>query len=83
MLDSLKDFLHHKQMLLLFDNFGQIIAAAPLLTESLEACPKLQMLVTSGEVLRLRGEQEFPLSPLALPDHPSLEISMQYPTKFR
>ena len=80
MLDSLKDFLRDKRMLLLLDNFEQIIAAAPLLTELLEACPALRMLVTSREVLRLRGEHEFPLSPLALPDRPSLEILMQYPS---
>jgi predicted ATPase/DNA-binding CsgD family transcriptional regulator len=80
MLDSLRDFLRKKQMLLLLDNFEQIVAAAPLLTELLEACPELRMLVTSREVLRLRGEHEFPLSPLALPDQPSLEILMQYPS---
>jgi len=80
MLDSLKDFLRDKQMLLLLDNFEQIIAAAPLLTELLETCPELRMLVTSREVLRLRGEHEFPLSPLALPDRQSLEILMQYPS---
>ncbi|HET9907941.1 MAG TPA: NB-ARC domain-containing protein, partial [Anaerolineales bacterium] len=80
MLDSLKDFLRDRQMLLLLDNFEQIVAAAPLLTELLEACPELRMLVTSREVLRLRGEHEFPLLPLALPDQPSLEIMMQYPS---
>jgi len=79
-LDSLKDFLHNKQTLLLLDNFEQIISAAPLLTELLEACAGLRMLVTSREALHLRGEHEFPLSPLALPDRPSLEILMQYPS---
>lgn len=64
----------------MLDNFEQIVAAAPLLTELLEVCPELRMLVTSREVLRLRGEHEFPLSPLALPDQPSLEILMQYPS---
>jgi len=80
LLDSLKEFLRDRQVLLLLDNFEQIIAAAPLLTELLEVCPELRMLVTSREVLRLRGEHEFPLSPLALPDQPSLEILMQYPS---
>ena len=80
MLDSLKDFLRDKQVLLLLDNFEQIVAAAPLLTELLEACLELRMLVTSREVLRLRGEHEFPLLPLTLPDQPSLEILMQYPS---
>ena len=40
----------------------------PLLSELLSACAELRMLVTSREALRLRGEHEFPLSPLALPD---------------
>jgi predicted ATPase/DNA-binding CsgD family transcriptional regulator len=69
LLDSLKDFLRKKQMLLLLDNFEQIISAAPLLTELLNACAELRMMVTSREALRLRGEHEFPLEPLKLDDH--------------
>jgi predicted ATPase/DNA-binding CsgD family transcriptional regulator len=69
LLDSLKDFLRKKQMLLLLDNFEQIVSAAPLLTELLNACAELRMLVTSREALRLRGEHEFPLAPLELDDH--------------
>ena len=77
--DSLKEFLRDRQAMLLLDNFEQIVSAAPLLTELLSACAELRMLVTSREALRLRGEQEFPLSPLALPDQPSVETLMQYP----
>ena len=55
--DSLKDYLHDRQTLLLLDNFEQIISAAPLLTELLSACARLQLLVTSREGLRVRGEQ--------------------------
>jgi predicted ATPase len=69
LLDSLKDFLRDKQTLLLLDNFEQIVSAAPLLTELLNACAELRMLVTSREALRLRGEHEFPLAPLELDDH--------------
>jgi predicted ATPase/DNA-binding NarL/FixJ family response regulator len=69
LLDSLKDFLRKKQMLLLLDNFEQIVSAAPLLTELLNACAELRMLVTSREILRLRGEHEFPLAPLELDNH--------------
>jgi len=69
LLDSLKDFLRKKQMLLLLDNFEQIVSAAPLLTELLNACAELRMLVTSREALHLRGEHEFPLAPLELDDH--------------
>jgi len=66
LLDSLKDVLHKKRTLLLLDNFEQIVSAAPLLTELLNACAELRMLVTSREALRLRGEHEFPLEPLKL-----------------
>jgi predicted ATPase/DNA-binding CsgD family transcriptional regulator len=69
LLDSLKDFLRNKQVLLLLDNFEQILSAAPLLTELLNACAELRMLVTSREALHLRGEHEFPLEPLKLDDH--------------
>jgi hypothetical protein len=84
-LDSLKDYLHDRQVLLLLDNFEQIITAAPLLTELLSACAALRMLVTSREALRLRGEHEFPLAPLELsnratmPGDQSVETLLHYP----
>jgi predicted ATPase/DNA-binding NarL/FixJ family response regulator len=79
LLDSLKEFLRERQALLLLDNFEQIMSAAPLLSELLSACTGLRILATSREALRLRGEQEFPLLPLALPDQPAVETLMQYP----
>ena len=68
LLELLKSSQRNKQQLLLLDNFEQIISAAPLLTELLEACPYLKILVTSREVLHLRGEQQYVVPPLALPD---------------
>lgn len=79
-LDSLKEYLRDRQMLLLLDNFEQIITAAPLLTELLSVCAKLKLLVTSREALRVRGEQEFLLSPLALPDELSVNTLLQCPS---
>jgi predicted ATPase len=55
-------------MLLVLDNFEQIISAAPFVTGLLASCPKLNILVSSRAVLRLRGEREFAVPPLALPD---------------
>jgi predicted ATPase len=60
--------LQDKQLLLLLDNFEQILPAAPQLMELLAACPGLKLLVTSRSVLHVQGEQEFPVSPLALPN---------------
>jgi predicted ATPase/DNA-binding CsgD family transcriptional regulator len=68
LLDLLKTSQRDKHRLLVLDNFEHVIEASPLLTELLEACPDLKMLVTSREVLRLRGEQQFIVLPLTLPD---------------
>jgi predicted ATPase len=67
-LDLLKSSLQNKHLLLLLDNFEQIIAAALVLADLLEACPQLKLLVTSREVLRVRGEQEYLVPPLPVPD---------------
>lgn len=64
----LQAVLREKHHLLVLDNFEQVVAAAPDLMELLVTCPHLKMLVTSREVLRVRGEREFVVQPLALPD---------------
>jgi predicted ATPase/class 3 adenylate cyclase len=64
----LQDFLRSRRTLLILDNFEQLIGAAVLIAELLEAAPATTALVTSRIALRLRAEREFPVSPLAVPD---------------
>ena len=66
-LTQLTDYLQDKQVLLVLDNFEQIISSAPLLPDLLSSCPRLTLLVTSRELLRVRGERHFPVSPLEVP----------------
>ncbi|MBA3687335.1 MAG: tetratricopeptide repeat protein [Chloroflexi bacterium] len=80
-LESLQAHLRDLQLLLLLDNFEQVQAGAPLVGHLLEAAPQLSILVTSREVLHLRGEQEYPVPPLGLPDLamlPPLEALSRY-----
>jgi predicted ATPase len=65
--ETVKTALAGRQALLLLDNFEQIVDAAPQLLPLLGISPPAKMLVTSREPLRVRGEQEFHLGPLAVP----------------
>jgi predicted ATPase/class 3 adenylate cyclase len=65
---GLREDVADKQMLLLLDNFEQVVAAASGLSEVLEACSNLSLLVTSREVLHIRGEVEYELPALAEAD---------------
>jgi predicted ATPase/DNA-binding CsgD family transcriptional regulator/tetratricopeptide (TPR) repeat protein len=67
-LDLLQAVLRDKHLLLLLDNFEQILPAASQLTKLLAACPDLKLLVTSCAVLHVQGEHEFPVPPPALPN---------------
>src|SRR6266700_1402398 len=80
-LDLLKASLREKQLLLLPDNFEQVVSAAIQVAELLDSCPELKVVVTSRMALHLRGEQEFTVSPLAVPDPhhlPDLVTLSQY-----
>jgi predicted ATPase len=81
LLETLKSFLREKSLLLVLDNFEQVLDAAPTVAELLSCSPRLKVLVTSRALLRLRGEQEGAVPPLTLPDPrrlPPLPALSQY-----
>jgi predicted ATPase/class 3 adenylate cyclase len=67
-LEHLKRALQEKKVLLLLDNFEQVVSAATSVADLLAACPRLKVLVTSREGLHVRAEREYPVPALLLPD---------------
>jgi len=67
-LEHVKSALQAKKVLLLLDNFEQVVSAALAVADLLAGCPRLTVLVTSREGLHVRAEREFPVPALALPD---------------
>jgi predicted ATPase len=66
--EALEEHLRDRELLLLLDNFEQVVGAAPLVGQLLSACPRLKALATSRVALRVYGESEYAVPPLALPD---------------
>jgi len=74
MLDTLRERLADAEALLVLDNFEQVITAAPVVSSLLAAASDVRIVATSREPLRVDGEHEYPVPPMALPDvHASLE----------
>jgi predicted ATPase len=81
LVERLIEYLQDKSVLLVLDNFEQVLAAGPLVSQLLNAAPRAKVVVTSREPLRVQGEQEFLVPPLALPEGTqpvSLDIVRQY-----
>ncbi len=84
-LEALRDYLQNAlraPMLMLFDNFEHMTAAAPDVADLLAASPNLKVLVTSRAPLHVYGEREFPVPTLEVPDLKSastIEALLQYP----
>ena len=79
--ESVKAYLREKHLLLVLDNFEQLLPAAALVSELLTAAPRLKVLVISRVPLHLRGEREFAVPPLQLPNRaplPPVELLSQY-----
>src|SRR5688572_10084409 len=78
----LLDHLRERRMMLVLDNFEQVLDAAPAVVKLLEGSPWLKIMVTSREALRVRGERRYPVPPLGVPDlhHlPPTEALEEYP----
>jgi len=70
--EELAEHIGERELLLLLDNVEQVVEAAPELSALVEACPNLTLVVTSRELLRVRGEVEYSVPPLAEPEAVSL-----------
>jgi predicted ATPase/DNA-binding CsgD family transcriptional regulator len=66
--DQLRKYLAERHLLLVLDNFEQVLGATPQVAQLLAACPGLKVLATSREPLHLSWEHEYPVAPLELPD---------------
>jgi predicted ATPase/DNA-binding XRE family transcriptional regulator len=68
---SLAETVDESRLLLVLDNCERILDAAPEIAALLGSCPRLSVFATSHEAFHLRGERDYPLAPLPLPDlHP-------------
>jgi predicted ATPase len=67
LLENIKDYLRDKRLLLVLDNFEQLVSAAPIVAEILAAAPSLKIITSSRIALKLHGEREYPVPPLELP----------------
>jgi predicted ATPase/class 3 adenylate cyclase len=79
--ETLGEYVAEKELLLLVDNFEQVVEAAPTLSELLSAARKVKLLVTSRFALRVSAEHEYPVPPLSLPNPrrlPDLGTLSQY-----
>jgi predicted ATPase/class 3 adenylate cyclase len=66
--ETLAGYFRYRHLLLVLDNFEQVVEAAPVVGQFLDAAPRLCVLATSRVPLHLSGEHEFPVGPLPLPD---------------
>lgn len=63
-IEAVKDFLHDRELLLVIDNFEHLISAAPMVSDLLQDAPRIKVIVTSREMLRVSGEHIYPVPPL-------------------
>jgi len=81
MQEQLHACLNAQRLLLVLDNYEQVVVTAPLLAEMVANCPHLKILVTSRARLHVRGEQEYSVVPLAIPNLGQLDF-YELPTPY-
>jgi predicted ATPase/class 3 adenylate cyclase len=74
---ALTAFLSDRRLLLALDNFEYLLHSAPIISDLLRVCPEVKILATSRAPLHLRGEREFPVHPLTVPDPSQRESTAQ------
>ena len=79
--ESLAEWLRDKRLLLVLDNFEQVVAAASIVADLLRAAPDIKAIVTSRAVLHVSGEQEYEVPGLPAPPDPSQESGMERMTR--
>ncbi len=84
LLAPLREYVRPKRMLLILDNFEQVVEAAPLIADLLTVAPEVKALATSREVLHVYGEHDYPVPALALPDvhHLPTSQALSFYTRF-
>ena len=75
--ESLADWLRDKRLLLVLDNFEQVVAAAPIVADLLRAAPGIKAIVTSRAALHVSGEQEYEVPGLPAPPDPSQQSGLE------
>jgi DNA-binding SARP family transcriptional activator len=78
LVERLTAHLRERRLLLVLDNFEHLVEAAPVVASVLEGASRVKALVTSRMRLRLRGEQEYPVGPLVVPELTTSEHLSQY-----
>ena len=74
---ALLRFLSNRHLLLVLDNFEQLLDGAPLIADLVAACPRLTVLVTSREPTRLTAERLYPVLPLEVPDASLSDVAIE------
>jgi predicted ATPase/class 3 adenylate cyclase len=80
-IETVTEYLATKQILMILDNFEQVVEAAPIVSDLLRAAPRLKVIVTSRVSLLVGGEHEYPVPPMSVPDPerlPDLDSLSEY-----